>query len=86
MVSKNKPPVGFDENPEWTEETTNRARPASEVHAPHVAAGLVRRGRPRGSEKRAVSLRLDEDVIAKFKAGGPGWQTRINEALRRARV
>ena len=85
-MNKSKPPVDFDENPEWTEETTARVRPASEVHAPHVAASLVRRGRPRGTDKRAVSLRLDEDVIAKFKAGGPGWQTRINEALRRARV
>jgi uncharacterized protein (DUF4415 family) len=34
--------------------------------------------------KVAVSIRLDEDVVAKFKAGGPGWQTRINAALRKA--
>jgi len=31
-----------------------------------------------------VSLRLDEEVLDKFKADGPGWQTRINEALRKA--
>jgi uncharacterized protein (DUF4415 family) len=36
--------------------------------------------------KRLVSIRLDKDVVEKFKAGGPGWQTRINAALRRARV
>jgi uncharacterized protein (DUF4415 family) len=29
-----------------------------------------------------VTLRLDPDVIAKFRETGPGWQARINEALR----
>jgi uncharacterized protein (DUF4415 family) len=44
---------------------------------------IVRRGRPAlATPKQAVSLRLDPDVIAYFKAGGPGWQTRINERLR----
>lgn len=45
---------------------------------------LVRRGRPRGSTKEQVSLRLDKEVIAKFKSGGPGWQSRMNAALRKA--
>ena len=45
---------------------------------------VVRRGRPAGSDKRLVSLRLDEAVIAAFRAEGPGWQTRVNEALRKA--
>ena len=45
-------------------------------------AKIVRRGRPAlAKPKQAVSLRLDPDVIAYFKAGGPGWQTRINERL-----
>lgn len=46
---------------------------------------LVRRGRPRQEQvKRHVSLRLDPDVVDSFKADGPGWQGRINEALRKA--
>lgn len=46
---------------------------------------LVRRGRPKMEQtKQHVSLRLDPDVIESFKAGGPGWQARINEALRKA--
>ena len=50
-----------------------------------VGERLVRRGRPKSANpKHAVSLRLDPDVIAWFKRGGPGWQTRINEELRRA--
>jgi uncharacterized protein (DUF4415 family) len=43
-------------------------------------------GRPPGSMKEQVSLRLDKDVVARFRATGPGWQTRINEALRRALI
>jgi uncharacterized protein (DUF4415 family) len=45
---------------------------------------LIRRGRPPGSAKRLVSLRLDQAVLDRFRAEGPGWQSRINEALRRA--
>ena len=44
-----------------------------------------RGGRPAGSSKVAISIRLDEAVVEKFKATGPGWQSRINEALKRAR-
>jgi uncharacterized protein (DUF4415 family) len=32
--------------------------------------------------KKAVTLRLDADVLAWFKKQGPGYQTRINRALR----
>lgn len=41
-----------------------------------------RGGRPRGSDKEQVTLRIDKDVLDRFRAGGAGWQTRINEALR----
>jgi uncharacterized protein (DUF4415 family) len=34
--------------------------------------------------KELVSIKLDSDVIAHFQEDGPGWQERINEALRRA--
>ena len=51
-----------------------------------VGETVVRRGRPRGrpkgSSKQQVAIRLDQDVIARFKAGGVGWQTRMNDALR----
>jgi uncharacterized protein (DUF4415 family) len=44
---------------------------------------LVRRGRPPGkTRKEAVSIRLSPDVLAHFRAGGRGWQTRIDTALR----
>ena len=34
--------------------------------------------------KELVSLRIDQDVLEHFQAGGPGWQDRINDALRKA--
>ena len=36
------------------------------------------------SVKELVSLRIDQDVLEHFQESGPGWQERINEALRRA--
>ena len=46
---------------------------------------LVRRGRPRlETTKQHVSLRLDPDVLESFKSAGPGWQSRINDVLRKA--
>lgn len=45
---------------------------------------MVRRGRPKSvSPKVAVNLRLDPDVLEYFRKTGPGWQSRINEALRK---
>lgn len=45
---------------------------------------IVRRGRPRSvNPKQPVSLRLDQDVIDWFKNEGAGWQTRINDELRK---
>ena len=77
------------DNPEWTE-ADFAAAGGPEVLPPALLAAFPktkpRGGRPAGSDKQLVSIRLDKDVLAKFKAGGPGWQTRINAALKRARV
>lgn len=44
-----------------------------------------KRGRPRLEDpKISTTLRLDADVLEYFKAGGKGWQSRINETLRKA--
>jgi uncharacterized protein (DUF4415 family) len=50
--------------------------------------GIVRRpGRPpKADRKVSVTLRLDRDVIERFKAAGAGWQTRINAALRKSAI
>lgn len=45
---------------------------------------VIRRGRPKSENtKQAVSLRLDSDVVDWFKKTGTGWQTRMNDALRK---
>lgn len=59
-------------------------RPAT---ADELAAGIEavrrKRGRPAGSgTKEQVAIRLDRDILEAFRAGGPGWQTRMNDALR----
>ena len=51
----------------------------------YIGDKLVRRGRPKSQNpKQPVSLRLDRDVIDWFKRNGDGWQTRINDELRKA--
>ena len=47
------------------------------------AQATVRRGRPPSANpKVSTTIRLSRDVIDHFKAGGRGWQTRIDTALR----
>jgi uncharacterized protein (DUF4415 family) len=52
------------------------------------AKGKVRYRRPRGPQraptKLVISIRLSQEVIAYFKATGPGWQRRIDETLKSA--
>ena len=49
----------------------------------HDGARLIRRGRPPLPQaKRQVTLRLDPDLLDRLRASGPGWQTRVNKALR----
>jgi uncharacterized protein (DUF4415 family) len=62
----------------------SRVRPAHEVVPDVVAAARRFRGKQRAPTKRLISMRLDRDVIEEFRATGPGWQSRINEVLRRA--
>jgi uncharacterized protein (DUF4415 family) len=44
----------------------------------------ARPGRPRSPDpKQLVSLRLDREVVERLREQGPGWQTRVNETLRK---
>jgi uncharacterized protein (DUF4415 family) len=87
--------VDPDDAPEFTQELFERAdlyygdrliRPGKGGPNPHVAKAIRRtRGRPPSDNpKRQITLRIDADVIEHFSSAGPGWQTRINAALRRA--
>jgi uncharacterized protein (DUF4415 family) len=51
----------------------------------HRGGVPVKRGRPPAEHpKQAVTMRLDADVLAFYRATGPGWQGRINGLLRKA--
>lgn len=74
------------ENPEWTPEEVQKARPLMEV-LPKEAAEAVRRyrgqrGPQKSPTKELISLRVDRDVVAAYRATGPGWQKRAGDALR----
>jgi uncharacterized protein (DUF4415 family) len=77
------------EMPEWTDENFARARPAKDVLPSAFYQAAVKRHRgQRGPQKapvkKMVTLRIDPDILAHYKARGAGWQARMNEALRRA--
>ena len=70
------------ENPELTDEQLAAMRPACEVLPPLLFKALSRGGRPRSPNKRVqVTLKLDPEALAAFRATGPGWQGRINDAI-----
>ena len=60
------------------------ARPAAVVHPELVERVRRSRGKQKAPTKEQVTIRLDADITAHFRAGGRGWQTRLNDALRRA--
>lgn len=69
---------------ELTSEESLRMRPASQA-APHVVRACRRtRGKQKAPTKDRITIHLDADITAHFRAGGKGWQTRLNETLRRA--
>lgn len=85
-MSHDRPVIFDEENPEWTAEDFAKARPISDFPELAVAFANAKGGRPRGSNKEQVALRIDKDVLARFRATGPGWQTRINAILRAAKL
>ena len=75
-MSKREPkaaPQRGDDFPEIPAELLARMKPS-------------RRGRPPQGEapKQSIALRVDRDVLAAFRAQGPGWQSRMQATLKRA--
>jgi uncharacterized protein (DUF4415 family) len=64
----------------WTEEDFARAKRTPMVLPEAIAA--IRRARGPTRTKEAISIRLDMDLVEKLRATGPGWQSRVNDALR----
>lgn len=88
MKKQAKTKKALRKNPEWTAAMIAEARPAKEVlpklfGARAAAAMLKPRGRPKSADSKvAISLRLRPETLARWKATGPGWQTRMAEVLR----
>ena len=89
-----------DDLPEWTDEMFDMAQHNVGDRVVRAATGVLTKdgmkrvapftipmpGRPPlGAEpKKQVTLRLDADLLERFRAGGAGWQSRINATLRKA--
>jgi len=73
--------------PEATNEQLAKARPFAEAF-PDLAESIKRaRGRPKvEAPKEAVTLRLDPETLARFKATGRNWRARMSEVLEKAKV
>lgn len=75
----------IDDAPEWTAAMFQAAVPFTglPVALQQGLNSLKKRGRPKTAQtKQEVKLRIDADVLAAFKAGGAGWQTRMNQVLK----
>lgn len=68
-------------NPEWTAEDFTKAKPFADAF-PDLAKTIRARGPQRAPKKVSTTLRLSPEVIEHFKSGGPGWQSRIDAALK----
>jgi uncharacterized protein (DUF4415 family) len=78
--AKVSPALLDKENPEWTDEDFARARPGAEA----LPTSLVRkmRGAQKSPTKERITIRLSREVLTRFRASGPGWQGRMDAALR----
>jgi uncharacterized protein (DUF4415 family) len=66
-------PHEYDELPELTDEMVARGR-------------TVKGGRPVSANPRTlITIRLPADVLARWRASGPGWQTRMADVLSKVR-
>lgn len=78
--------VDPDDAPEWTADQFARAEVASGGTVARPAQGTLTRprGRPKKPDAKVhIHIRLSPQVLGYFRATGPGWQTRIDEVLRK---
>lgn len=70
------------DNPEVTAERLANAKSFAETFPDLTQSAQRVRGRQKAPTKKLISIRLDPQVVDRFKATGPGWQGRINEILK----
>ena len=82
MSVKQKNSVPISSNSETLPEITDAWIAGADLYQGDT---LVRRGRPKlANPRQLLSLRLPAQVVARWKATGPGWQTRMAETLEKA--
>lgn len=88
MTKKLNPEKVDATNPEWSAQDFAKAKPAADVLAGLFGNAQAKemlkpkRGRPKSAvTKEHVNVRFDPEVLERFRASGPGWQSRMNAAL-----
>ena len=71
-----------NDNPEWTMAEAHNAVGFEDMPKTLKAKIVRGRGPQKKPTKEAVTIRLSRDVVGTFRAGGAGWQKRIDAALK----
>lgn len=71
------------DNPEWTKDDFAKAAGPESLSTLEQAAFPRTRGPQKTPKKEPISLRVDTDVLMRYRATGPGWQGRMNTVLRK---
>ena len=88
-MSRKREPVFDDDNPEWTKADFAAATKfprglrLKDLKPAELDRLIRKRGPQKTPTKIPVSIRLSPEVVKHFKGKGPGWQSRIDEALRK---
>lgn len=76
------------DNPEWSAGDFQQAMPAKQFFDAKAYENLValkrkpgERGPQKAAVKERITIRLSPEVVSRFRATGPGWQTRVDDAL-----
>ena len=89
MAKKPDPSLIDEENQEWSDADFARAKPAREMLPPAAYDALVKkkpgqRGPGKNAPKVPITIRIDAAALARIKAGGPRWQTRLSKIIEAA--
>src|SRR3546814_14847365 len=80
-MANKKLTVGLPADPNDPEDFDVSDAAIEQALAEREARRARRVGRPEGSDKERITIRLDKDLLTRFRGNGPGWQSRNNEAL-----
>ena len=81
MNKKPKTQLVADDNPEWTSQEAAAAKRFAEL--PATLQGKLR-GRPKSAVVKArLTVRVEPQALERWRASGPGWQTRLAELVAR---